>query len=58
MVRAKTNGKIIDIEQRIRSLKIMKKALEQLATRCSGRGPVAKCPILEGLDEESQPQIR
>lgn len=51
-VRAKAKAKTADIEQKIRSLEGMKKVLERLASRCSGRGPASECPILESLDGE------
>ena len=49
MVKRRADLKIIDIEERLRSLKRMKKALNKLAATCSGRGPVGDCPILEAL---------
>ena len=53
-VRQRAEGKITEIEQKIRALNAMKQALTKLAEACSGRGPVRQCPILEclGSDEE------
>jgi Hg(II)-responsive transcriptional regulator len=51
-VRKRSEAKIADINGRIRTLRAMKKALERLATACSGRGSVSDCPILEGLDKD------
>jgi MerR family copper efflux transcriptional regulator len=51
-VRARTERKIADIDQRIAALKRMKTALAKLATACSGRGPTSKCPILDALESE------
>lgn len=51
-VRDQARAKVADIKQRIRSLEGMKKALEQLAAACRGRGPLNECPILESLDGE------
>lgn len=42
--------KIEDIDQKIRSLKRMRKALSKLMSECSGKGPITECPILESLD--------
>ena len=49
-VRAQAAAKITAIEEKIRALKAMKKTLSKLVTECSGRGPVAECPILGALD--------
>jgi len=51
-VRQRTEVKIADIDQKIRTLQAMKKALVGLATACSGRGPVSDCPILESIQEQ------
>lgn len=51
-VRARTERKIADIDQRITALKRMKAALTRLAAACSGRGPTSECPILEALESE------
>ena len=51
-IRARTEAKIADIEQKIRSLDGMKKALQKMTERCHGWGPLSECPILESLDEE------
>ena len=52
-VRARTERKIADIDQRIAALKRMKAALARLAAACLGRGPTSECPILEALESES-----
>lgn len=44
--------KISDIDEKIRALKGMRKALSNLMAECSGKGPVTDCPILESLDSE------
>ncbi len=51
-VRARADAKIADIEQKIRALQGMKKALCGLSERCDGCGSLAECPILDSLDEE------
>ncbi len=50
-VRRRAEAKISDIEEKIRSLQKMKKALAKLKGACSGRGPVSECPILEALED-------
>ena len=51
-VRERTVAKLNDIEEKIRTLQAMKKALSKLVAECSGRGPITECPILEALDAE------
>ncbi|TET43841.1 heavy metal-responsive transcriptional regulator [candidate division TA06 bacterium] len=51
-VKMHAEAKIADIEERIKTLQKMKKALVKLAVTCTGRGPVTECPILEALDSE------
>jgi MerR family mercuric resistance operon transcriptional regulator len=49
-VRERTEGKLADIDQKITTLKRMRKVLRRLADSCPGEGPVTECPILEALD--------
>ncbi len=51
-VRERTIAKLKDIEEKIRALQAMKKALSKLVTECSVRGPITECPSLEALDAE------
>jgi len=53
-VKQRAETKIGDIEERMRSLRRMKKALVKLTESCSGRGPVDDCPILEALDMQER----
>jgi MerR family mercuric resistance operon transcriptional regulator len=48
-VRRRAEAKIADIEEKVRSLQRIKKALVKLTAACSGRGPTGECPILEAL---------
>ena len=50
-VRATGQAKIKDIEQKIRSLRAMKRALGVLVSSCTSDGSTRECPILEALDE-------
>ena len=51
-VRTRAEAKIGDIDQKLRALRAMKRALVRLTAACVGRGPVSACPILESLDAE------
>lgn len=51
-VRALAEAKISDIEEKIRTLKKMKRVLGELTERCSGCGPSSECPILESIDSD------
>ncbi len=50
-VKNRTEMKIKDIDNKIKSLQEMKKALVKLTKACSGKGPVTECPILEALEK-------
>ncbi len=52
-VRAQAQAKIKDIEEKVRALEGMKKALSKLVRACSGRGSATECPILESMESES-----
>jgi len=43
--------KISDIDKKINDLKEIKNTLNKLAGRCTGRGPVGECPILDELEK-------
>jgi DNA-binding transcriptional MerR regulator len=49
-VRARTKAKIVDIDEKIRTLQVMKDALTDLADRGPGCGPLSECPILDALE--------
>jgi Hg(II)-responsive transcriptional regulator len=49
-VKAKAEIKIADIEQRIRTLQRMKKALVRLTQQCCEQSRGSACPILDALD--------
>jgi MerR family mercuric resistance operon transcriptional regulator len=53
-VRARAQTKIVDIEQRIRTLERMKDALRLLTDRCEACAPSAACPILESLQDDEE----
>ncbi len=51
-VKARTESKILDIQEKIQDLTKMLGALEQLNELCDGHGPIEECPILEALAGE------
>ncbi len=53
-VRRRAQTKLRDIDDRVRTLQGMRKALTKLIGECSGKGPVTQCPILEALDSEDE----
>jgi hypothetical protein len=50
-VKKRAEAKIEDIEDRIKTLQRMKRALRKLSDACGGKGSVSECPILDALDE-------
>ncbi len=44
--------KISEVEEKVRSLNQIKKALTKLVALYSGEGPTSDCPIVEALDSE------
>ena len=53
-VKKQAKQKIADIEEKIQTLRAMKKALVRLTATCCGEGSVSECPILESLDSERE----
>lgn len=51
-VRERATAKISDIEEKIGTLRSMKRALERLTATCCGDGAASECPILESLSSE------
>ena len=47
------SAKLADIEERIRELQRMRKALRALAEHCQADGPIGDCPILDFLSREA-----
>ena len=50
-IKSKTEMKIDEIEEKIKTLRKIKKALMDVSRTCSGRGPVSEYPILEALEK-------
>ena len=51
-VRSRAGAKRADIERKIRSLQVMKRALQQLVSACKSDGPASKCSFLKNLNKE------
>ena len=51
-VRERAESKLSDIDEKIKSLREMRKSLAKLTKVCRGDGPVNDCPILESLNHE------
>ncbi|MCU1248423.1 MAG: MerR family transcriptional regulator [Edaphobacter sp.] len=49
-MRERAKAKVADVEEKIRTLRAMKNALNALAETCRGCGPLSECPILNALD--------
>jgi len=56
-VRSAAIAKLQDIEEKIRSLRAMKRALGVLVKSCTKMAAIRECPILEALDD-SKPKER
>lgn len=57
-VRKRAEAKVQDIDDKIRTLQAIRKALTKLIGECSGEGSVAECPILEAFDSGDEEQCR
>ncbi len=49
-VLAQTEKKITEIDEKLRSLRAVKRQLTRLASACREEAPVSECPILEAFD--------
>jgi Zn(II)-responsive transcriptional regulator len=53
-VKALAEAKLADIEQRIRALQRMRRALRKATESCTGEGPATSCSILQTLNREER----
>lgn len=51
-VLARAEVKIRNIEEKIRTLEAMRRALSRLMSQCKGRGAITECPILDALEDD------
>lgn len=49
-VKDAAKARIVSIDEKIATLKTMRKALVEITNSCSGSGPTTECPILDALD--------
>jgi MerR family mercuric resistance operon transcriptional regulator len=49
-VRLRAQAKVRDIEEKVRTLRRMRRALARLIEECESEGPATQCPILGALD--------
>jgi MerR family mercuric resistance operon transcriptional regulator len=49
-VRRRVEGKIAEIEEKVKVLRRMRRALVKQTEACEGSAPVTECPILEALE--------
>ena len=50
-VKALAEAKLADLEDKVRALQRMKKALKKIVEDCPGRGPTSDCSLLRSLAE-------
>jgi MerR family copper efflux transcriptional regulator len=55
-VRKRAEAKIVEVREKLAMLREMETALVKLTTKCRGRGPQSSCPIIEILEEGSEPR--
>ncbi len=53
-VRKLAEAKLADIEERIRALQRMRRALRKATDSCTGQGPTSGCSILQTLNREEK----
>ena len=51
-VRQRAQAKLVDIDEKLKTLRAMKKVLTRFTESCSGAGPISRCPILAALERE------
>ena len=49
-VKQRVKAKLIDVEEKIKTLKRMREVLQRLEADCPGKGSLNDCPILETLE--------
>ena len=53
-VRRRAEAKLVDVDEKLRALRVMRKTLERLIGTCANRGPVSNCAILASLDDDER----
>lgn len=49
---ARAESKVQNIDEKIRTLQAMRRALSGLMSECKGRGGISECPILDALEDD------
>jgi MerR family mercuric resistance operon transcriptional regulator len=55
-VKARAEDKILNIDEKLRTLRRMRNALVQITKTCAGAGPTSDCPILDYMGKRRSPQ--
>jgi Hg(II)-responsive transcriptional regulator len=50
----RAEAKIRDVDEKIRTLQAMRRALSKLMSECTGRGGITECPILDALEDDTR----
>lgn len=53
-VKAEAEAKITDIDEKMKSLRVMRSALVEITRSCSGEGPTSECPILDAIEASAR----
>ncbi len=53
-VRKRVEAKITDVEDKMKTLRAIKKGLVQLKATCNGESSIGDCPILKSLNSEKE----
>ena len=56
-VKRRAEAKISDIEEKVKTLQRMKRALKKVTEACDGRSPITQCPILDAFEKQSEKEI-
>jgi Hg(II)-responsive transcriptional regulator len=51
----RAEAKVRSIDEKVRTLQAMRRALSKLMSECTGRGGITECPILDALEDDEQP---
>lgn len=49
-VKQRAEGKLADIDAKMKDLERIRRALEHITVMCTGQGPITSCPILDAMD--------
>jgi len=53
-IKLRATQKVQEVDKKLKDLKRIREALERMVMKCSGRGDLSECPILEELDLEEE----